>query len=154
MASSRDRGDLHECVIFLQIDVAVRFAERSLGLERFGVDHALDHDLSFGRHQQIDGLGAHHVDRSVGERAGDRELVEMLRHLLHRGVGDDRRAPDDDGARERLATRLTFLPMGEDAGAQLNRRIHPEPARCFELTAVVTDVLHAGIGIFGDVMAG
>ena len=32
-------------VEFLQVDVAVRLADRTLGLEIFGVDEALDHDL-------------------------------------------------------------------------------------------------------------
>ena len=44
--------------------------------------------------------------------------------------------------------------MREYAGAQLDRRIHPEPARRLELAAIVADVLDAGLGIPGDVMAG
>ena len=52
----RDRGHLHEGVVFLQVDVAVRFAERRLGLEQLGVDQALDDDLGLRRHQKIDGL--------------------------------------------------------------------------------------------------
>ena len=41
---------VHEGVVFLQVDVAVRFAERRLRLERRGVDQAFDHDLGFRRH--------------------------------------------------------------------------------------------------------
>ena len=44
--------------------------------------------------------------------------------------------------------------MGVDAGAQLDRRIHAEPARRLDLSAVVADVLDAGVGILGDVVAG
>ena len=69
------------------------FAERRFRLEPLGVDEALDHDLGFGRHQQVDGLRAHHVDRPARQRARDSQLVERLRQLLHRRVGDDRRAP-------------------------------------------------------------
>ena len=54
----RDAGHIHEGVVFLQIDIAVRFAERRFRLEIFGIDQALDHDLGFGRHQKIDRLGA------------------------------------------------------------------------------------------------
>ena len=78
----------------------------------------------------------------------------MRRHLLHRRVGDDRRATDDDGAGEGLAARLAFFPMGKNARAQLDRRIHPEPARRLELSAIVADVLHASVGVLGDEMAG
>ena len=112
MPPPRDRGHLHEGVVFLQIDVAVRFAERRLRLQQLGVDQALDDDLGLRRHQEIDRLGAHHVDRAAGERARDRKLVEVLRHLLHRRVGDHRRAADHDRAGQRLAARLAFLPMG------------------------------------------
>ena len=57
VAPPRDAGHVHIGVEFLQVDVAVGFAERRLRLEIFGVDEALDHDLGLGRHQQIDGLG-------------------------------------------------------------------------------------------------
>ncbi len=154
MAAARDRGYAHESVVFLQVHVAVGLAERRLGLQHLGIDQALDHDLRFRRHHQIDGLGAHHVDRPARERAGHRDLVEVLGHLLHRGVGDDGRTADNDRAGKRLAARLALLPMREDAGAQLDRRVHAEPPRRLELAAVVADVLDAGVGILGDVVAG
>ena len=80
----RDAGHVHEGVHLLQIDVAVRFAERRLGLEPFGVDEALDHDLGLGRNEQIDGLGAHHVDRASGEAARHRQLLHRLGQFLRR----------------------------------------------------------------------
>src|SRR5262249_39653704 len=73
---------------------------------------------------------------------------------LHRRVGDDGRATDDDRAGEGLAARLAFFPMGKNARAQLDRRIHPEPAWRLELSAIVADVLDAGVGVLGDEMAG
>ena len=97
-------------------------------------------------------LRLHHVDRSAGERARDRDLVEVLRHLLHRRVGDGRRAADHDGAGQRLLPRPALFPMRVDAGAQLDRRIHAEPPRRLELAAVVADILDAGVGVLGDVM--
>jgi hypothetical protein len=44
--------------------------------------------------------------------------------------------------------------MRIDAGAQFDRRIHSEPPRRFDLTAIIADVLAAAIRIFSDVMAG
>ena len=86
--------------------------------------------------------------------ARDRELVEILRQLLDRGVGDDRRAADDDRAGQRLAACLAFLPVSKNAGAQLDRWIHAEPAWRLDLSTVVADILDAGLGILGDVVAG
>ena len=125
----RDRGHLHEGVVFLQVDVAVRFAERRLGLEVFGVDEALDDDLGFRRHQQIDGLRLHDVDRRADQAAGDVQLVERLGQLLRRGEGDAGRRAEHDRAGSFLRRALALLPVGVDAGPQLERRIHAEPAR-------------------------
>src|SRR5262249_23555524 len=154
VAPPGDRGDVHEGVVFLQVHVAVGFAEWRLRLEHLGVDQAFDHDLGLGRDQEIDGLGAHDVDRAAGDCACDRDLVEVVGHLLHRRIGDDRRAAYDDGTWQRLAARLTLAPVRIDAGTQLDRRIHAETPRRLELTAIVADVLDAGVRVFGDVVAG
>ena len=71
VAPPRDAGDVHVGVEFLQVDVAVQFAEWRLRLEIFGVDEALDHDLGLGRHQEVDGLRLDDVDRRADQRAGD-----------------------------------------------------------------------------------
>ena len=149
----RDGGDVHEGVELLQIDVAVRFAERRLGLQIFGVDEALDDDLGLGRHQQIDGLGLHHVDRRADQRAGDVQLVERLRQFLHRGEGDDRRRAEHDRAGQLLEAALAQLfPVVVDARPQFQRRVHAEPPPRLHLAAVVAHVLHAGVGVLGDVL--
>ena len=54
--------------------MAVGFAERRFGLEIFGVDEALDHDLRFGRHQEIDRLRLDDVDRRADQAAGDGQV--------------------------------------------------------------------------------
>jgi hypothetical protein len=81
-----DCGHLHEGIVFLQVHVAMRFAEWCLGLQQFGIDQALDDDLRFGRNQQIDGFGPRHVDGTASEPARHSELVEILRQLLYRSI--------------------------------------------------------------------
>ena len=51
--------------------MAVAFAERPFGLQHLGIDITFNHDLGFGRHQQIDRARAHDVDRLTRETAGD-----------------------------------------------------------------------------------
>ena len=133
--------------------MAVRFAERRLGLEIFGVDEALDHDLGLGRHQEIDGLRLDHVDRRADQRAGDMQLVQRLRQLLHRREGDAGRRAEHDRAGQLLEpARAQLLPMIVDAGPQLERRVHAEPPPRLHLAAVIAHVLDAGVGILGDVL--
>ena len=54
VAAARDRGHLDDEVVFLERDMAVRFAERAFRLEVFRIDEALDHELRLGRHQEVD----------------------------------------------------------------------------------------------------
>ena len=104
-------------------------------------------------HQEIDGLRLHHIDRCADQRAGDMQLVEALRQLLHRGEGDAGRRAEHYGAGKLLeAARAQFFPMIVDAGPQFQRRIHAEPAPRLHLAAVIAHVLNAGVGILGDVL--
>ena len=95
----------------------MRLAERRFRLELAGIDEAFDDDLGLGRHHQIDGLAFHDIDRAAGEPAGHGELVEMLGHLLHGGVRDNRRTADHDRAGHRFAAFLVFQPVRIDASA-------------------------------------
>ena len=153
VAPPRDRGHVHEGVEFLQIDVAVRFAEWRLRLEIFGIDVTFDDDLRFGRHQQIDCLRLHHVDGRADQRAGDVQFIERLGQLLHRGEGDAGRRAEHDGRRQLFEAALAhFFPVVVDARAQFERRIHAEAPPRFHLAAVVAHVLDAGVRILGDVL--
>ena len=154
VASARDRRHLHEGIVFLQVHIAVRFPERRFRLQELGVDETFDYDLRLRRHQKIDGLGAHEVDRRADQGARHRDLIEALRHLLHRRIGDSGWAADHNRTRERLAARLAFLPVGENAGTQLDGRIHAEAPRRLDLSAVIADVLDPGLRVLGDVVAG
>ena len=94
---ARDRRDFHVRVVFLQVHVAVRFAERRLGLEVFRRDVAFDDDLGFGRNEQVDGFRAHDVDRRADEPAGNFELIERFGTFLRRRKRDGGRAAEHDG---------------------------------------------------------
>ena len=128
-------------------------SERRLRLEIFGIDEPLDDDLGLRRHQQIHRLGPHDIERRADQGAGDIELVEPLRNLLHRGEGDAGRRPQHDRGRQLLeAARPQLLPMIIDAGTQLERRVHAEPPARLHLAPVVAHVLDAGVRILGDVL--
>ncbi len=153
VAPSRDAGDVHIGVEFLQVDVAVGFPERRFGFQIFGVDKAFDHDLGFRRHQEIDGLGLHHVDGRADERAGHVKLVNGLGQLLHRGEGDAGRRAEHHRAGQFLDAALAQLfPVIIDARSQLQRGVHAEPARRLHVAAIVAEILDAGVGILGDVL--
>ena len=115
--------------------MAVRFAERRLGLDIFGIDQALDHELGLGRHQEIDGARAHDVDRRAGKPARDRELVDVERQLLRPQEGDIGRTAQHDRARHRLvAAPLVLEVMLIAAGAaDAGRHAHHQPVRRFQL---------------------
>ena len=56
-------------------------------------------------------------------------------------------------ARQLLEAALAQLfPVLVDAGPQLQRRVHAEPPPRLHLAAVVAHVLHAGVGVLGDVL--
>ena len=146
-----DRGHLHRHVEFLERHVAVRLAERRFRLEPYGVDQPLDHQLGFGRHQQVDGARAHDVDRLAGKPAGDGEFVDADRQLLRTHERDIGRAAEHDGAGHRLAALLVLEVMLVAAGAaDARRHAHHQPVRRLQRRAVGAHVLHAGLGIAGD----
>src|SRR5712692_3839213 len=147
-----DAGHLHESVVLLQVDVAVRLAERRFGLEILGVDIPFDDDLGFGRYEQVDGLRFYDVDRRADEPSGHVQLVQRLRHFLRRGKRHARRRTQDDRRGQLLAARLHFLPVGVDPRPQLERRVHAEPPGRLYLPAVDPHVLDAGVRVPGDVL--
>ena len=131
VAPPRDRGHLHIGVVFLQIHVAVGFAERRFGFQPFGVDIAFDDDFGFRGNQQIDRDRLHHIDRRTDQPAGDFQLVEGFGNFLRRDEGDRGRRAEHHRGRHFFAALFVFQPMRVDAGPQLQRRIHAEAARGF-----------------------
>ena len=71
-------------------------------------DQALDGDLSFRTHDEIDGLRFADADRRPHEPAGDREFIEVLRQLVDRRESDGRRRPKHERHRHLLAARLVL----------------------------------------------
>ncbi|MEA3220338.1 MAG: hypothetical protein OZX49_01444 [Immundisolibacter sp.] len=127
---------------------AVGLAKRRFRLQLHGGDAALDDDLGVGRHQQVDGLGLHHRQRPTGQGAGHVQLVGLVGNLGVGGVGHVRRHADDQRRFQRNAQALALDPVQ----AQMLRRIGEaaDAVRGFYLTAVVADVVDAGLGVLGD----
>src|SRR5262249_2994881 len=58
-----DRRHLHGHVEILERDMTVAFAERTLWLQKFGIDKAFDHDFGAGRHFEVDRDSLGRADR-------------------------------------------------------------------------------------------
>ena len=108
MLAMRDRGDIHESVVFLKIDMPMQLAKWPFRLERLGTDKTFDDVFGFRRHHDVHGLGAGDVDRPAGETAGDRDFIEIVGDLVAASIRHDRRAADNDAGRHRLATLFVF----------------------------------------------
>ena len=88
--------------------MAVALAERCLGLEVFGVDEALDNNLSLGRDQKVDGFCLHDVERSADQSAGNGKLVGTFWQFQGRGERHTRWSTEHHRGRHRLAACLIF----------------------------------------------
>src|SRR5438067_13808393 len=117
----RDRGDLEERVQLARMHVPVRFSERALFLELLRVDVSLEDDLCLGRDLEGHGLAAHETDRLPGEATRDRELVDAVRHLLHRRIGDDLATPAYERGGKALALAARLLTADVHVRAQAAR---------------------------------
>ena len=60
-----DRGHVHVGIVFLQVDMPVRFTEWPFRLEELRADVSLDHIFGLRRHQQIDCFRAGDVNGTV-----------------------------------------------------------------------------------------
>ena len=147
-----DRRHAHRHVELFQRNVPVRLAEWALGLESSGVDQPFDHDLSFGRHQQVDRFGAHDLYRRTGKTARDAHLVEIERQLLRRHERDTRRrAQHDRAGHERVAALLMLQIMLIASGAaDARRHTNDQTVRGFEARTISAVIVDAGVRIAGD----
>ena len=80
-----DRGDLEDLLHLARAEIAARFAERRLGLERVGADAPFEHDLGVRGHERIECFGLHDLDRFAVERARETVFVDAVGHFACRG---------------------------------------------------------------------
>ncbi len=107
----RDAGDFENAVKITGIEIAVRFAERSVRLEIIRRNSAFDHDIRVRRHLEIDGFTFDHFQRAPREPAGKRHLIDTVSNRLHRRIGDAGRPTDDDCRVQRNAPFIALFPM-------------------------------------------
>ena len=79
----RDGRHFEDRALILGNRMAGEFAERPFRLPDARRDEAFDHDLGFRRHQEIDGLAAHDIDRPAGDRTRDGKFVEIIELPTH-----------------------------------------------------------------------
>ena len=125
--AARDRRHVDHHVVVFERDIAVGFAERTFGLEIFGIDIAFDYDFGLGWNQKIDRLGLDDIDRHAGEPAGNRHLVETQGQLLRSLDGHQRRAAQHDRDRHLFLLLLELGPVGVPAGAKIYQGHQSEP---------------------------
>src|SRR5262249_23587911 len=81
------------------------------------------------------------------QASGQTILVKIVGDLRGRGVGDARHDADGYTGFETLAFRFTLSPMLSHV---LRDKKPTGAVRCLNLTAVVSDIVNSGFGIFSD----
>ena len=148
LALHGDGGHLHERRHRARVQVAVGFAEGSLGLHEVGVDEPFDDDLGVGRHFDVHGLAAHQLDGLPPQAAGDAHLVHARRHLLDGAVGNHRRRPHHQRRVQRLAALPALVPVREDV--LVHAGVHAHALLALDLSAVVALVADTRLRVPGE----
>ena len=117
IAAMGDRGHLHRHIEIFERHIAGALAKGAFRLKQFRADEAFDHDLGVGGHEEVDGLGLHHLDGLPRQRACNRRFIEINRQALRASIATDRRRADDNGDRHGLTHGLIFEPVLIAAGA-------------------------------------
>src|SRR5439155_1399707 len=89
------------------------------------------------------------TDRLPGEATRDRELVDAVRHLLHRRIGDDRRTADNERGGKVLALASRLLPVDVHVLAEARRK-DADARRALDLPAVVPLIADARLRVLGE----
>ena len=134
--------------------MAVRLAERRLGLQPFGIHPAFDDDFRVCGNHHRHCLRFNNTDRGFDQAAGDCELVDVITQFLRGDVGNRRHPADAQGRRHSFLTRSVLFPVHVDALAQFQRRVAADPVRRLDHGAVGADVMNAAVRIFCDEMRG
>jgi hypothetical protein len=119
------------------------------------LEHAFEHDLAFGRHQQVLRHGFHHRQRPSAQPAGDGKLVGGFRHLrAHRRGGVVQREVRTNHHHDRqvLALLLGTLVGRTQVAAEIELDAGAVGARQHQ--PMVRGVVDAGVGIARDHDAG
>ena len=153
VAPPRDRGHLHEGVVLLQIDVAVRLAERRLGLEIFGVDKPSTTISASAGTSRSTVFAFTTLIGAPTSAPATWSSSSVSGSFCAEAKAMQGGAPSTTAAGSFLTPLVADLfPVRVDAGAQLERRIHAQAPRRLHLAAVDAHVLHAAVGILGDVL--
>ena len=147
-----DRGHVHEEAVVALRHVARELAERAFHFEHVGRHRALDHDLGFGRHHQVLGHAAHHVERTSRHRAGDVVFAHVVGNARHRRVGDVRRRADHDRGRHALDALLApAIDVVAHADAE-HAGQHADAVLRLHHAAVVAEIVDAVVRVLRDPM--
>ena len=128
----RDRGDFQHRRRIGRRQIADELAERAFLDLLVALQHALQHDLALGRHQQILRHRLHDWQRPAAQPARDRKLVGALGHLrAHRrgGVMQREVGADTDHHRQVLALLLGALERRPQMAAEIELDGRPGSGR-------------------------
>ena len=151
----RHRGDLQHRPRIGWRQIADELAERAFHHLLVALQHAFEHDLALGRHQQILRNGLHHRQRASAQAAGDRKLVGALRHLRahrRRGVMQREVRADADHDRQVLALFLGAFECRAEMPAEVE--LDGGAVASGQHQPVIGRVVDAGVGIARDDDAG
>jgi hypothetical protein len=151
----RYRGDFQHRPGIGRGEIADEFSERSLHHGLVVLEHALEHDLTFGRHQQVLGDRLCHRQRPAAQAAGDRKLVGAFRHLrAHRGRGVMQRQIRADADHDRKVPAFALRPLEGEPQMPAEIELDSGAVAAGQHQPVVGGVVDAGVRIARDDDAG
>ena len=104
------------------------------------------HDLGVRRHERVERLGLHHLDRLAVQRARKAVFVDAVGHLARRGEQQRRRSADEHGRFQRTLHPPRLLPLDRE---MLRRHVGgaADAVFGFDHAAIDAEIVRAGLGI-------